>query len=177
MSEISPAAKEFEAIRTVHEALEPLEPESRTRVLGYITSLLGIETAIAASNSKKDDEKSANEEEAAAAAAAKGVKTYGTFAELYSAANPGSNGEKVLVAGYWLQVCASAENFTAAAAQKELTHLGHGVANITDAINSVKDQKPSLILQLKKSGNSKQARKLYKVSHEGVKKVEALIGG
>lgn len=178
MNDASPAAKEFDAIKTVHDALEPLELESRTRVLGYIASLLGIETAIAAPGSKKDDEKPATEEEEAAADdAAKGAKTYGTFAELYAAASPKNNGERALVAGYWLQVCAGAQNFTAAAAQKELTHLGHAVSNITESINSVKDQKPSLILQLKKSGNSKQARKLYKVSHEGVKKVEAMIGG
>lgn len=178
MSEDTAAAKEFGAIKTVHDALEPLEPESRERVLGYIASLLGIETKIAKPGAKKGEEDEASEEEEAAAdAAAKGAKTYESFAELYAAATPGSNGEKALVAGYWLQVCQGAENFTAAAAQKELTNLGHAVANITDAIDTVKGQKPSLILQLKKSGASRQARKLYKVSHEGVKKVEALISG
>jgi hypothetical protein len=174
MSE-SNAAKEFEAIKTLHDALEPLDEGARARVVGYIASLLGIET-IAARGSKKDDEAS-EEEEAAADAAAKDAKTFATFAELYAAASPSSNGEKALVAGYWLQVCEGAENFTAAAAQKELTHLGHNVANITDAIDTMKSQKPQLMLQLKKSGTSRQARKLYKVSHEGVKRVEAMVNG
>lgn len=172
--------KEFEAIKTVHDALVALEPERRTRVLGYIASLLGIETRIATPGAKKIEEEQvadAEEEEAAADAATKGAKTFGTFAELYAATAPSNNGEKALVAGYWLQVCAGAENFTAAAAQKELTHLGHQVSNITDAIDVMKNQKPQLILQLKKSGTSKQARKLYKVSHEGVKKVEEMIRG
>jgi len=178
MSESSAAAKEFKAIAAVHDALKPLEPSSRERVLGYIASLLGIVTQVAKPGSKKEYEaESTDEEDAAADAAAKGARTYGTFAELYAAASPKNNGEKALVAGYWLQVCQEAESFTAAVAQRELTHLGHAVANITDAFDSVKDQKPSLILQLKKSGNSRQARKLYKVSHEGVRKVEALIGG
>lgn len=175
------AAKEFSAIKAVHEALEPLEEEARSRVLTYITSLLGIDVKVAGSRgaARATDDADADEEaeEAAADEAAKGAPTFSTFAELYAAASPKSNGEKALVVGYWLQVCQGAENFTAAAANKELTHLGHKVANITDAIDQMKNQKPMLILQLKKSGNSRQARKLYKVSHEGVKRVEGMIGG
>lgn len=175
------AAKEFSAIKAVHDALEPLDEEARSRVLIYITSLLGIDAKVAGNygfaavvNDPHVDDKAA---EAAADEAAKGAPTFSSFAELYAATSPKNNGEKALVVGYWLQVCQSAENFTAAAANKELTHLGHKVANITDAIDQMKNQKPMLILQLKKSGNSRQARKLYKVSHEGVKRVEGMIGG
>lgn len=175
------AAKEFSAIKAVHDALEPLEEEARARVLTYITSLLGIAVKVAGSRGAVGvgDDALADEEaeEAAADEATKGAPTFATFAELYAAASPKSNGEKALVVGYWLQVCQGAESFTAAAANKELTHLGHKVANITDAIDAMKNQKPMLILQLKKSGNSRQARKLYKVSHEGVKRVEGMIGG
>ncbi|WP_153134699.1 hypothetical protein [Paraburkholderia agricolaris] len=174
------AAKEFSAIRTVHDALEPLDEEARTRVLTYITSLLGIDAKVTnRSSAALVDAEPADEAAAEKAAdeAAKDAPTFSTFAELYAAAGPKNNGERALVVGYWLQVCQGAENFTAASANKELTHLGHKVANITDAIDSMKNQKPMLILQLKKSGNSRQARKLYKVSHEGVKRVEGMIGG
>ncbi|WP_322015518.1 hypothetical protein [Paraburkholderia sp. J12] len=174
------AAKEFSAIKTVHDALEPLDEEARTRVLAYITSLLGIDAKVTSkSNAAPADSEPGNEAAAEKAAdeAAKDAPTFSTFAELYAAAGPKNNGERALVVGYWLQVCQGAENFTAASANKELTHLGHKVANITDAIDSMKNQKPMLILQLKKSGNSRQARKLYKVSHEGVKRVEVMISG
>lgn len=174
------AAKEFSAIKTVHDALEPLDEEARIRVLAYITSLLGIDANVTSrSVITHVDRETADEAAAEAAAdeAAKEAPTFSTFAELYAATSPKSNGEKALVVGYWLQVCQGAESFTAASANKELTHLGHKVANITDAIDSMKNQKPMLILQLKKSGNSRQARKLYKVSHEGVKRVEGMIGG
>lgn len=174
------AAKEFSAIKAVHDALEPLEEEARARVLTYITSLLGIDTKVAgnrsATGATNDSDVDEVDEEATADGVATGVPTFSTFAELYAAASPKSNGEKALVVGYWFQVCQGAENFTAAAANKELTHLGHKVANITDAIDQMKSHKPMLILQLKKSGNSRQARKLYKVSHEGVKRVEGMIG-
>jgi hypothetical protein len=174
------AAKEFSAIRTVHDALEPLDEDARTRVLTYITSLLGIDAKVTSKSSAAlVDAEPADEaaEEKAADEAAKDAPTFSTFAELYAAAGPKNNGERALVVGYWLQVCQGTESFTAASANKELTHLGHKVANITDAIDSMKNQKPMLILQLKKSGNSRQARKLYKVSHEGVKRVEGMIGG
>lgn len=176
------AAQEFSAIQRVHEALQPLDDEARARVLTYITSLLSINVKVAggragSASSGNDDGDDGEGDDDGAAKGAKGAATFSTFAELYAAAGPKSNGEKALVVGYWLQVCQGGESFTAQAANKELTHLGHKVANITDAIDSVKNQKPMLMLQLKKSGNSRQARKLYKVSHEGVKRVEEMIGG
>lgn len=105
------------------------------------------------------------------------ARVFDTFAELYDAANPRTNGERALVAGYWLQVCQEADSFAAASAQKELNDLGHKIPNITSAIDSMKSQKPMLLLQLKKSGNSRQARKLYKVSHQGVTRVQEMVGG
>lgn len=180
----SDPAKEFSAIQTVHAALDPLDPESRTRVLSYIASLLGINTEVAVvrtttsgSGTLADNDGGADSMGDPSPAGAKGAPTYGSFAELYAAADPKTNAEKALVVGYWLQVCQSADSFTAALANKELTHLGHKIANITDAIDQMKSQKPMLMLQLKKSGSSQQARKLYKISHEGVKRVEAMIRG
>ena len=152
------AVSEFEAIQAVHGALEPLDDEARYRVLTYIASLLGIDAQIvgvrAASAEDKLDEEV--EEEDADDATRDGLN-FASFAELYAVANPKSGGEKALVAGYWLQECQQSESFTGAAAQKELTHLGYKLANITDAINQMKSRKPMLILQLKKSGSSKQA--------------------
>lgn len=174
---MSETENEFGAIKTVHDALEPLDDEARARVFTYIASLMGIDAkvvgSVAAAVGGFDDETA----RASADEAAKTAPTYSGFAELYAATSPKSNGEKALVAGYWLQVCQGAESFTAASANKELTHLGHKIANITDAIDSMKNQKPMLILQLKKAGVSRQARKLYRVSHEGMKRVGEMIGG
>lgn len=174
---MSDTSEEFKAIQTVHDALQPLNGEARTRVLTYIASLFGIDERLPtgrATSARKDADEQPEEEDGDEVTK---PAEFGSFAELYAKANPKSNGEKALVAGYWLQECGQAESFTGAGANKELTHLGHKVANITDAINSMKNQKPMLILQIKKSGVSRQARKLYKVSHEGMKRVEELVGG
>lgn len=167
------ATKEFDAIKAVHDALAPLEEEGRARVLTYIASLLGIDAKAVGTGEDLADEA----DEAEADLATKQAPTFSAFAELYDAAGPKTNSEKALVVGYWLQVCLEAEHFTAAAANKELTHLGHKVANITAAIDDLKKQKPALALQLKKSGSSQQARKTYKISHAGVKRVEEMTGG
>lgn len=172
------AAMEFNAIKSVHDALAPLEKDGRARVLAYIASLLGIDVkAVGAKQAFNGEDLADETEEAEADVTAQQATSFFTFAELYDAAGPKTNSERALVVGYWLQVCREAEHFTAAAANKELTHLGHKVANITAAIDDLKRQNPALALQLKKSGSSQQARKTYKISHAGVKRVEEMIGG
>ena len=175
---MSDAAAELRVVQTMHDALEPLDDAARKRVLMYIVSLMGIDAhtvAGRAPEADKDGDVAAGKD--GADEATNGSRDFGDFAELYAAANPTSNGEKALVAGYWLQVCNGAESFTGAGANKELTHLGHKVTSITHAIDTMKSKKPQLILQRKKSGTSRQARKLYKVSHEGTKRVEEMVGG
>lgn len=49
------------------------------------------------------------------------------------------------------------------------------MGNITDSLDALKEEKPALILQLKKSGISKQARKTYKLTQEGAKRIRQLI--
>jgi hypothetical protein len=165
---------EFEAFKAVYDALEPLDDEARGRIVKSIITLLSIDGMNRAGNDDGDLDEPA---EVAVENAAENAPTYSTFAELYAAANPTTNSEKALVAGYWLQVCQSSDNFTGQSANKELTHLGHKIDNITAAIDNFRNVKPNLVLQLRKSGSSKQARKTYKVSDAGVKRVYEMIGG
>ena len=175
---MSDAASEFEAIQVVHGALEPLNSEAKTRVLTYVANLLGIDARVMASRpasttSEADDEGPNRN----AGQPKEQTRTFGSFAELYAAAEPKTNGEKALVAGYWLQVCKGEESFTGASVNKELNNLGHKLANVTDSIDSAKNRKPMLMLQTRKSGSSRQARKLYQVSQAGVNRIEEMIGG
>ena len=168
---------EFAAIQVVYKALESLDADARRRVIEYITARLEIATPTpftprpaGIANDDEVDEVVLKAEEA-------GAPKYGSFAELYDAAQPKSNADKALVAGYWLQVCQGSESFDGFSANKELKNLGHGINNITNAIDSLKGQKPALVLQLRKSGKSQQARKTYKVTVTGIKAVEAMING
>lgn len=168
------ARNEFDVFKAVHDALEPLDDEARSRVVQSVVTLLAInapisigpETGIA----EEDDVVAAGE-------AAEGASIYSDFAELHATTNPSTNAESALVAGYWLQVCQKNENFTAQSVNRELTHLGHKIINVTQALNALKSAKPQLALQLRKSGSSQQARKTYKLSQAGVTRVREMIGG
>jgi len=101
--------------------------------------------------------------------------SFSSLAELFDAAQPQTNGEKALVAGYWIQIVQGAEELTAHAIHSELKNLGHAVSNITLALDQLKKRKPALVHQIRKSGKAQQARKTYKITKEGVKAVEAML--
>jgi hypothetical protein len=168
---------EFAAMQALYNALEPLDNDARERVVKYIVARLEITATTIAEDRVKNrgngddvEETALREEEAVA-------PKYGSFAELFDAVQPGSNPDKALAASYWLQVCQGGESFDGFSANKELKNLGQGLANITNAIDGLRNQKPALALQLKKSGKSQQARKTYKLTVAGIKAVEAMIGG
>jgi hypothetical protein len=171
---IAPDA-EFSAIQTLYSALEPLDEDARERVLGYVAARLEI--TLNAKLKAATTSSFANEEEAEVAEEQKGAPKFASMAELFEATQPTSNADKALVAGYWLQVCQGADDFDGQSANKELKHLGHGMANITNAVEALKNQKPALALQLRKSGKSQQARKVYKVTVAGIKRIETMING
>jgi hypothetical protein len=171
------ADAEFAAMHAVFNALEPLDDDARSRVVNYIIARMEIAANTAHIDRTATPVDRAREEEATLRKEEAEAPKYGSFAELSDAAQPKSNADKALVAGYWLQVCQGAESFDGLSANKELKHLGERVGNITNAIDSLKSQKPALALQLKKSGKSQQARKTYKLTVAGIKAVEAMING
>jgi hypothetical protein len=104
-------------------------------------------------------------------------RTFSTLPDLYSAASPGSDSERALVVGYWFQSLLGEQDLDGFQINKELKHLGHGISNITTALSSLIERKPQLVIQTRKSGNSKQARKRYRLTDAGVKAVDRLLAG
>lgn len=82
-----------------------------------------------------------------------------------------------MVAAYWVQVCQGTGSFQSQSLNDGLKDLGHGIGNITEALSQLKDDRPALLLQLKKSGNTRQARKTYKLTQAGMKRVEEMTQG
>ena len=175
MSSSKPAVdSELTAIQTLHTTLEPLDTEARSRIVTYVVDRLEIVLQIMPESENihsvcdtSSDKRSTNKEAV--------VTTFGTFAELFDAAKPKLNLEKALIAGYWIQVCQNADNFTGQMANSELKHLGCGLSNVTDSISSLRKRNPALVIQIKKSGKSRQARKVYKVTEAGKKVVGSMI--
>lgn len=163
-----PENDELAAMRKIAEALDDLDDAAQQRALQWVNSryrkATGGSFTLTSSSPFLDRESSPATEQ-----------KYETFAELFDAANPTSEKEKALVAAYWEQLCKNQPSFGSQSLNTELKDLGHRVGNITEALTSLKNERPSLVLQLKKSGTSRQARKTYKLSQEGVKRVQTMI--
>jgi hypothetical protein len=168
---------EFAAMKDIFERLNGLEADARTRVINYVLARLDIATNSAADRRRAEADE--GDEDAGAADELEqeqaNAPQFSTFAELFDAARPETHAHLALVAGYWLQVCKGAEDFNGFSANAELKHQGHQVDNITAAITALKSQNPALVIQLKKTGKSRQARKIYKVTAAGIRAVEEMI--
>jgi hypothetical protein len=82
-----------------------------------------------------------------------------------------------LVVGYWFQVHQGMKDFDSQRVNAELKNMGHGVGNITEAFTRLIDRRPQFVIQTRKSGTARQARKLYRVTNEGIKRVQSMLGG
>lgn len=156
---------EISAMKQLAAALGPLDEGARTRVLQWAASRFNASFSAAASTSRSN----------ASGGSASDAQQFETFAELFEAARPSTERERALVASYWMQIGQGEQSFGSQILNDALKDLGHGVGNITDALTALKEERPALILQLKKSGTSKQARKTYKLTQEGIRRVQGMM--
>ena len=99
------------------------------------------------------------------------------MADLFSMADLRNDPERALFGAYWLQEIGGQPDFDSASLNRELKHLGHAASNITSALTSLMTKRPQLVVQTRKSGASRQARKKYKLTSAGVQKVKAMLRG
>jgi len=158
------ADKELEALRAIKEALSPLDQPAVRRVLQWASARF-----LEANLQDALDQESAGADETAA------LTEFTDPADLFEKANPRSAREKALVIGYWLQYCQGAAEFEAQQVNKHLKNLGHRISNITSALGRLMKTRPQLVVQTKKAGTTKQARKKYKVTEAGKRVVEDML--
>ena len=172
---------ELDAMTAVKDALVDLDDTARERVVWWAAQRFDM-TLKGLGGSKpprKDDRREDSEPDDDAEEndhdGKFGTHEFEHFADLYEAVAPQSDNERLLVAAFWAHKYQSKTTFFSSGLNKELKDLGHAVGEVAHAMQRNIDQKPALILQLKKSGSSRQARKIYKLSHEGIKWVEARL--
>lgn len=154
-------AGEIDAMKVIDSAMGSLDPEESKRVLRWAVDKFG-QSAVTL------------EPERSAQRGADPV-AFERISDLMDAALPRSIVDHVLVASYWFQVVQGRENFTGQEVNAALKDLGHPSANITDSYNSLIKRKPPAVRQVQKSGSSKQARKLYRLTNEGVREVARML--
>lgn len=161
---------EIDAMRDIAEALEKLEEAARIRVLRWASERYGM----AGLNLKSPKVDTVTRVEVASVSDA---TEFESAAELLAAAEPGSEAEKALVVGYWFQVIQGQDDIESQEVNTELKHQGHGLSNVTRAFDSLMRMRPQPVIQVRKSGSSKQARKKYRLTTHGIQLVRKLLDG
>jgi hypothetical protein len=164
--------QEIEAMGKIEAAVADLEPDEVERVVAWMVAYargkLGAEVALPRGGGQANRERESADGEA---------REFERIGDLMDAANPTSGAQHVLVAAYWLQEVRGNENVTGLQVNNELKNLGHGVSNVTEAFDTLKNQTPALARQIAKSGPAKQARKRYRVTEAGIRRIEQMIAG
>ena len=173
---MSQATDEFEVLRTIHDALKPLGGDARGRIVTFIIGQLGIDLQPSAIRTREVEIDPESEQDDLSQSSTH-EQTYPTFGEFFAAAEPKGNGDKALLAGYWLQEREGRDSFTSAAANKLLNDLGHKIGNIADAFTKLMRKKPMQVIQTGKTGTSPKGHRHYKVSQEGLKRIREITGG
>ncbi len=155
---------ELDAMKTVADALEGLEDDpSRARVLAWATAKYGRELPVQIRGSTITPIETASKRE------------FTDFPSLFDATQPKNNQERALVAGYWFQTVQGQADLDSQSINTALKHMGQGIGNITMSLSDLINQKPALVLQVKKSGKTKQARKKYRLTTAGIQTVERML--
>jgi len=159
---------EITAMGTLASALDGLSEEARARVLSWARSRYGSAAGAAAPSAARVGEAGRHRS---------ALDSFATLGELMGASSPESDDRRALLAAAFISHRAEGGTFTGAQVNGALKHLGHGVDNVTRVLDALIAQRPALVVQLRKSGASRQARKLYKVTEAGLQEAQRLIIG
>ena len=100
---------------------------------------------------------------------------YEELAALFAASRPSTEPEKVLVVAYWFTRIKNQVDIESQQVNTELKQMGEGCKNITMPFTALLGRKPQLIIQTRKEGTARQARKKFKLTTAGIKEVERML--
>ena len=162
---------EINAMTQISRMLSELDPSAAARVIRWAVDRYRGDTPNAAAGLTV----SLSSERPAAAVVDPG--TFQDFAALYHAAGPSTDPERTLVAGYWLQCVKNERDFGSQMANAALKELGYRVGSVNKAFDNLIQRRPSLAMQVGKGGSTQQARKRYRLTEAGVRRVLEMIAG
>jgi hypothetical protein len=162
---------EIAAMNTITAALSPLEPEVVRRVLRWAIERFQPRPVAGESHVASAVASMAGSGTVTAVSA----PTFLNLADVIDKAQPETGLDRVLTIAYYFQVVMAQEEWDAQAVNSELKHLGYPSTNITRDLDTLMARTPRAVLQTRKEGTTKQARKRYKLTREGIKIVEKLI--
>ena len=159
---------EISAMMAINEALKDLSPDSVLRVIRWAADRFKVQAS-------KPLGEPLSPPGGSSEVLSPPTPQFSDVGDLFDAAGPKTGAENALVVAYWLQRINGRDEWTGFEINSELKHLGHGLDNITDALDSLISRKPALAMQRHKSGTTRQARKKYKLTRQGLVEVENMI--
>ena len=162
------ALQELDAMKGVMSSLTGLSEDSAKRVLAWVCERYGLPTV---SGRRVSPNRGAGSNGGDGSEAVE----FEDLSQIYEAAMPKTENEKVLVASYFLHKVKGIQALESATVNKELRELGHPISNITKTYSSLIKQKPGLAIQTK-SGSGKRGRKKYRLTVAGFNAVEKMLG-
>ena len=162
------AATEARAVMSVVQALSGLDAAAVARVLDWAIKRYAGDGARTVAAPSREGRPASPDPRATA-------EHDDDLAALYEAVSPITESESVLVAAYWHQVVQGVEHLDSQSLNAGLKNLGHGVGNVTRACSSLMRQKPALMMQVRKSGSTKQARKRYRLTAAGIQRIREML--
>jgi hypothetical protein len=153
---------ELKAMNEVYSAIKDLEDDAKQRVLNWALGKFSLKKRVLPKG--LEDGQSLD------------IISFESVADIFAKASPQSEADKVLVVASYLQKKNAVEELVGREINKELKNLGHPMSNITNAISSLINRKPTLMIQTRKEGKTPQAQKKYKVTIEGFTAVQRMIG-
>lgn len=159
---------ELKAMESVFETMKNLSDDSKLRIVKWLTDKFQLDLKLPNRKGSTDESKVSSYQK-------NNIESFGSIEDLFSHVDPKDTSDKVLVVASFLQVNHQKPDLTGIEINRALRDLGHGVKNITNAIQSLIDRKPKLMIQTRKTGTTKQAKKKYKVTSEGLKRVREML--
>lgn len=150
---------ELEAMAKIDQLMRSLSSEERSRVISWLTHKYGSHSSV----TRISDSDLANDPNG---------KRFSTFAEAFDTFNPQNLAERALIGLWWVDQASDDANHPSQPINNELKNAGYPIKNITDALSASMSQQPKYVLQTRKSGSSKQARKLYRLTDAGRKFIQ-----
>ncbi len=164
--------KDLEALSTIITTLQPFETKDQSRILRWVVEKLELNETVHAHSKNANIQSNTQPNEDYKPTT---IESYSHVAELLAATHARTDVQRALAVATYLQFHDGLEQLNGRQINAALKDLGHQCSNITDTITALKKKKPALMVQLSKSGSTKQAHKLYKVTHAGKVAVITMI--
>lgn len=163
------AEDEFKAMASVASAIDGLgDVAARRRVMAWAADRYGITLEGAPGR------RTAGDRAAVGAAGLDQPHEYADFAEMYHAAGPRTDRQRLLVAGYWLQVRQNEQNLHADNVNEILTPLGQRIDRVRDVLPGLLAGRPALMIRAGK-GKGVRGRVLFRLTTAGIGAVDAAL--